>query len=288
MRVAQSKALPTDEEVSQSGYADAGEFLLRLQQEDKESYAAFVEARCPGRLKQPQAGRAAARTEHTPTRSVRMEWQADVQISIGERLRHLLLLIVRSVAGALSRLAHDHKLDQKRGRGRAQGRKKSYLAAADDLSWAGGRISAEALEALSMAFDEQSDAKATAATEIQKMWRGKTTRVGQEKRRVASVAIQRHARGKRPRTTFSAKRQAAVVIESSYRGDSDRQRTREMRAEAAAERERRRVEVAARRRTRVRGEDHWLGGGGGERGRGGGRGGRGGRSKVEEKSYNGR
>ena len=42
VRVSQSKAMPTDEEVEKSGYADGGTFLIRLKAEDPTAYREFI------------------------------------------------------------------------------------------------------------------------------------------------------------------------------------------------------------------------------------------------------
>ena len=42
IRVTQQKAMPTDEEVTESGYADGGDFLIRLQIDDPSAYAEFM------------------------------------------------------------------------------------------------------------------------------------------------------------------------------------------------------------------------------------------------------
>ena len=44
IRVAQSKALPTDEEVEASGYADGGEFLIKMKRDNPSEYRDFLRA----------------------------------------------------------------------------------------------------------------------------------------------------------------------------------------------------------------------------------------------------
>ena len=83
VRVAQSKALPTDEQVAASGCADGGELLLKLRAEDPTGYREFVAA-------------------HDG------EWWQPLRQPIANAIKHMLMLVMRTVSATLMRWEREH------------------------------------------------------------------------------------------------------------------------------------------------------------------------------------
>jgi len=208
VRVAQSKAIPTDEEVRASGYADGGEFLLRLRQDDPSAYRSFVE------------------------RNDR-KWYEETRQSIPKKLAVLLTLMMRTLAGNLERWQRDgsaaavmrdaeaqdkafkarggeqygHLTERRRREAAEQGRRRwSAASSAVLLSVSLGRISDGSAKGLERALDEQHAVFGRAATLIQAMYRGWVGRLeGKEGAlaRATAVLIQAHYRGHSARAALA-------------------------------------------------------------------------------------
>ena len=263
VRVAQSKALPTDEQVEASGCADGGEFLIKLQQRPTE-YSEFV-------------------------RNFDREWWQPIHQPIAHALKHMLMLVMRTVGDTLKRWEQNAAnkaaakskgtqqyapsppksppkaragLKGEGGSDKSRGRRKQATHAElktasdalqqqmDGLNKKGGTLSADALGVLGSALDEQIHVQGHAATVINAAVRGKMTRVERDEFKEATISLQRHARGQAVRVRVDAEKRAAVTIESAVRGKRARLVVRQAAMAAAMQRH---MEAAMQRQLALEG-----------------------------------
>ena len=89
IRVAQSKALPTEEEVERSGYVDGGDFLIGLRRDNPSVFRAFV-------------------------RENDRQWWESTRQPVSKKLEILLQLIMRTLATNLARWEADGSMGKAR------------------------------------------------------------------------------------------------------------------------------------------------------------------------------
>lgn len=195
VRVAQTKAMPTDDEVAATSYKDGGDFLLGLERDDHFAYRGFVEANDRG-------------------------WWMPLRQPIHKKLTILLSLMIHVLAASLKRWHQDGSLKQassqmvksrelaKKSQQKAvnrlgdleqmtvRGQEDGLLEGITSLD---GGMSPEALARLGSALDEQSGIQDPAATFIQAVWRGRLARKECHEERQAAPVLQRHMRGMRTR-----------------------------------------------------------------------------------------
>lgn len=158
IRVAQRKAMPTDDEVKAAGYRDGGDFLIRLAKDDPSAYRAFV------------------------VKNAKQWWEPTRQPT-HKKLSILLSLVMNTLAKNLQRWEKDGSMGKAQKEAEVH-RKKSEdaLANVEAQSEATegfddeGTLSEEALHRLSAGLDEQATVLNTAALTIQTHARGRIAR----------------------------------------------------------------------------------------------------------------
>ena len=214
IRVAHSKALPTDDEVAESGYADGGDFLIGLRRDDPTAFRAFV-------------------------RRNRRQWWEPTRQPIDKKLSIILQLIVRTLAERITRWERDGSVAKARREAReaeaarakgglARPNANTILATAAATTGQRGNgqwtctdtaaklleglrsgedadrksprsLSAESVTLLDVALREQSTFQTPAAIAIQAWMRGKMGRERGEARFSAAELIQQFVRAGKQR-----------------------------------------------------------------------------------------
>ena len=209
VRVAQSKALPTNEQVEASECADGGEYLIRLKAEDPEGYREFCKA-------------------HDG------EWWQPMRQPIADALQHMLMLVMRTVSDTLVRWEEQAKRrratsgkppspPKPRSRSQSPNKMEPANVSADliesmkDLG-NGNTLSDECLRTLGNALDEQAQVHAKAATVINAAVRGKITREVMTEKKEACITMQAYARGQSARNDAGHQKQSIISIQAGVRG----------------------------------------------------------------------
>lgn len=193
VRVAQQKAMPTDEEVEEYGYADGGEFLLRLKDDDPGAYRDFIELN-------------------------ERQWWERTRQPIDKKISIMLTLVMRTLAANLKRWEKDGTAAEARKKaadtrdyvkrheglaappGSALPDKPTEFKGNELLEGLGtfsddGTLSMDAMMSLDSALDAQTRTLDRAATTIQARSRGRMARVDLAEKRNAAKGMQRYARG---------------------------------------------------------------------------------------------
>jgi hypothetical protein len=215
VRVAQSKALPTDEEVSERGYKDGGDFLIRMRKDHPSEYRAFV-------VKNNR------------------QWYEQTRQPIAKKLSILLLLIMRTLSANLRKWEASGQMDVARKKAEKAKASAARTQAAVDLyqkeqkeqemqaqqqqpsgdlldGVGEGSLSVDSLMKLGSALDQQSDILGSSATTVQRFARGYIARTKTVKELKASLTIQAHTRGLVVRNELMSTHKASQAIQKHFR-----------------------------------------------------------------------
>jgi len=199
VRVAHSKALPTDAQIAESGHADAYEFVTHLKTNDLLQYELFV-AEADG------------------------EWWHAPRQPIGDAVRHLLCLMRKTTEDRLGRLERgasataQPKAPAARRGGPSAKASASSTAGAQGVGESACAVDLAAVETFGVALARSIQIQDDAAEVISRHSRGALARIQLKLQKRSAWHIQRRIRRRSGWNKLLCLRPAALVIGAYYRG----------------------------------------------------------------------
>ena len=200
VRVAHCKALPTDNELRESGQVDAFDFLLNLKKNDREAYQSFLSA-ADG------------------------EWNSPPRQPIESAVQHLLMYVVRTVNERLGRLEYAvPNLNRVRLQyDELYSRRSDKESLHDGEKKVHGRAWSDAIvQQFEEALTVQLEIHGAAAKAIERYCRGALARIRRRRSNWTAIKLQCYVRGCKARIWLRKLHRAAVHVQALHKGRQTR------------------------------------------------------------------